>query len=405
MLSEEEKERRRRLANRSRKLSAMGKPQRVLPHEYEHGMQIIDRAHESGMSYTQIAYQLESQKSTISKLANRETKTMHRKTYEKLLRLQPELPERTGGTRRGGAKLDPTCTVRRLRALSAAGWTSRDMAPYIGMDQRNLSSLLLGKVGFVYAVTVKEIAAAYDKLQYMVADEHCTPRALKAARNKARKNGWAPTWAWDEDTIDDPAAEPEWTGACGSAEGYRIHIRETIFEGNYLPLCERCRAVVETRPANVAPKVIFNRENLIAALKASPKTTKAVAREVLGDGNNARDTLYRWRDGSRTPRTVGMVQRLADALDVPVSTLLDQEAMDEAAARPVVGHGEFNPYVLRAAMEMSGMSQHKMSLVPGSLASAGAIGKWVNGEMKPQTKDKVKPIAKYFGVDVEVFYQ
>lgn len=407
MLSEEEKAHRRRLSNRSRKLSAMGRPQRVLPHEYERGMAIIDRAHESGMSYTQIAYQLESQKSTISKLANRETKTMHRSTYEKLLRLQPELPERTGNTRRGGAKLDPTCTVRRLQALAAAGWTSRDMAPYIGMDQRNLSNLLLGKVSFVYAVTAKEIAAAYDKLQYMDADEHCTTRALNAARNKARKNAWAPTWAWDEDTIDDPKAEPEWTGACGTAEGYRIHVRETIFEGNPLPLCDRCRAAVETRTPKKAAKVVFRRENFREAMAAYPFPIKKLARVVFGDegAEAGRDTLYRWRDGSRTPRSIGIVQTLADALDVPISSLLDEEAMAEEERQTQLGRGEFNPYVLRAAMEMKGLSQHKLSMIPGAEFSAGAVGKWLSGEMKPQTKDKVKPIAKYFGVDVEVFYQ
>src|SRR5690606_19251844 len=109
---------------------------------------------------------------------------------------------------------------------------------------------------------------------------------------------------------------------------------------------------------------VLKRDNMIEALKASPKPVKAIAREVLGEGSNARDTLYRWRDGSRNPRNVGLVQRLADALDVPVGHLLDEEAMEAEANAPAVGHGEFNPYVLRAAMEMGGMSQHKMSMVP-----------------------------------------
>jgi hypothetical protein len=163
--------------------------------------------------------------------------------------------------------------------------------------------------------------------------------------------------------------------------------------------------VVESRPPDWTPKVILKRDNLIAALKASPKPVKAIARQVLGEGESARDTLYRWRDGTRNPRSVGIVQRLADALEVPVSHLLDESAMQAEADAPAVGHGEFNPYVLRAAMELGGMSQHKMSMVPGSQVSAGAIGKWLKGEMKPSDKSKVEPIAKYFGVDVEVFFQ
>lgn len=235
--------------------------------------------------------------------------------------------------------------------------------------------------------------------------EHCTALSIAKTKARARRQRWAPTWAWDGDTLDDPDASPEWTGACGTAEGYRIHIRETIFEGNPLPLCDRCREVVESRPPDWAPTVVLKRDNLNAAIAASPKTVTAIACEALGEGGNARDTLYRWRDGSRHPRHVGLVQRLADVLDVPIGHILDEEAMEAEASTPLVGGGEFNPYVLRVAMELGGMSQQKMSMVKGSQASSGAIGKWLKGEMKPSSKDKVKPIARYFGVDVEVFYQ
>ena len=42
--------------------------------------------------------------------------------------------------------------------------------------------------------------------------------------------------AWDDDTIDDPAAFPDWTGKCGTPDGYDAHYKMKI-----LPSCQPCR--------------------------------------------------------------------------------------------------------------------------------------------------------------------
>jgi hypothetical protein len=303
-------------------------------------------------------------------------------------------------------RVDATGTLRRIQALVADGFPQSWMGERLSRDLAHLNYTLKAKPETIVPEFASEVEQFYRKYAGTNPQDHgVTPRNSAYARTVARKRGWAPSICWDWDTIDDPKAFPEWTGACGTAEGYRVHIRETVFEGNPLPLCDRCRAVVESRPPDWTPTVVLKRDNLIAALKASPKPVKAIARQVLGEGENARDTLYRWRDGSRAPRNMGIAQRLADALDVPIGHIVDEQAMEAEANAPAIGHGEFNPYVLRAAMELGGMSQHKMSMVSGSQASAGAIGKWLKGEMKPSDKSKVKPIARYFGVDVEVFYQ
>lgn len=52
---------------------------------------------------------------------------------------------------------------------------------------------------------------------------------------KYRGVRFAPLSAWDYDTIHLPESLPDWTGECGSVQGYRIHKREKI------PVCEACR--------------------------------------------------------------------------------------------------------------------------------------------------------------------
>lgn len=299
-------------------------------------------------------------------------------------------------------------TQRRLRALIAAGYPQSWIAGHTSRTLAHLNNFLITnrvEVSAAFAMEVEQLYLKYSEMDPVEAG--VSPRNAAYARTVGQKRGYEPVICWDEDTIDRPDAVAEWTGACGTPEGYRVHIRETIFEKNPLPLCDPCRAAVETRSPQAAATVIFLRENYREALAAYPKTIKRLAREVFGDEGAVagRDTLYRWRDGSRRPRSVGIVQRLADALDVPIAFLLDEQAMAEEERKSSFGHGEFNPYVLRVAMEMDGISQHKLSLVPGSIASAGAIGKWLKGEMKPSGRDKLVPIAEYFGVDVEVFYQ
>lgn len=48
---------------------------------------------------------------------------------------------------------------------------------------------------------------------------------------------WAPVGAWDEDTLDDPDAAPDWTGRCGTPGGAEAHRRRGT------PTCQACRDV------------------------------------------------------------------------------------------------------------------------------------------------------------------
>jgi hypothetical protein len=134
----------------------------------------------------------------------------------------------------GATVIDATGTVRRLRALVAAGWPQARIAQKLGWTDANLSALLRRERTIVR--TARAVRAVYDELWQAdplaagVASHVCT-----RARDHAARSGWAPVGAWDDDTIDDPAAGPDWTGVCGTRAGYSAHRVIGV------PACRRCR--------------------------------------------------------------------------------------------------------------------------------------------------------------------
>lgn len=102
-------------------------------------------------------------------------------------------------------------TQRRLRALFALGWTSRDLAPLLGVGVARVGYLASDKQSTVLPETAAKVAAVYERLSMTVpADpEHLSPRhcAVHARQRRlAVRRGWAPPLAWDN--IDDPDEQP-----------------------------------------------------------------------------------------------------------------------------------------------------------------------------------------------------
>lgn len=107
-----------------------------------------------------------------------------------------------------GGMCDPAGTRRRLQALAALGWSMRELerqCPRPGpnirkvMDRRNDDAPMM-------VITRDAVRALYDRLCLTPPPE--TGRTARI-RRWAASNGWAPPLAWDEDTIDNPAAEPQ----------------------------------------------------------------------------------------------------------------------------------------------------------------------------------------------------
>lgn len=101
--------------------------------------------------------------------------------------------------------VDRAGTQRRLRALVALGWTARHLATRLRMSSRTMHQLLADDPARVRASTRARVAALHDELAMTLPPPS---RGTTRARRIAARRGWAPPLAWDDDTIDDPAACP-----------------------------------------------------------------------------------------------------------------------------------------------------------------------------------------------------
>jgi hypothetical protein len=140
----------------------------------------------------------------------------------------------------GATVISALGTVRRLRALVATGWSQERLSVELAMLPTNLSQLI--HAGTVIVSTARCVVALYDRLWKVdPAERGAKAHDISRVKARAAAEGWAPVGAWDEDTIDDPTAVPDWTGHCGTTRGAGLH------EDHGIPLCPPCRAALERR--------------------------------------------------------------------------------------------------------------------------------------------------------------
>lgn len=108
-----------------------------------------------------------------------------------------------------GGLVDATGTRRRLRALVALGWPVEQLRARLGVSSKTTWLLTDdGVADDVMAVTVRvrdAVCALYDELSMTLPEPS---RARTLAQRRARALSWVPPLAWDDDSIDDPAARP-----------------------------------------------------------------------------------------------------------------------------------------------------------------------------------------------------
>jgi hypothetical protein len=101
--------------------------------------------------------------------------------------------------RRETLLIDPTPTIRRVRALQAIGWTLRHIDHEIGGSGSNGVWNMLHQPS-IHVDTAARIAQVYDKL-------HMTPGPSTRTRNLAMKRGWVPPLGWDDIDTDEVHAD------------------------------------------------------------------------------------------------------------------------------------------------------------------------------------------------------
>lgn len=180
---------------------------------------------EAGMGWARITRAAKASSCTVARILNGQ-ELVRRSVAERLLAVQYRPAP--------GRYVEATGTRRRIQALIAIGHPIAGIAAEVGADQSVITDILNNQ-DRIRGITADRIAAGYD---WLARRPPVTSRetAASACRNRALRNGWAPPAAWDDDTIDDPNAIPEWTGFCGSDRGWWTHRLE------HIPVCEPCQA-------------------------------------------------------------------------------------------------------------------------------------------------------------------
>lgn len=94
-------------------------------------------------------------------------------------------------------------THRRVQALCTLGWSPRSQIQRAGLAQAGSTRLLAGAQ--VWPRTAEKVRRLYDELSMKPAPPS---RAATRARQRAVGQRFFPPLAWDDETIDDPAALP-----------------------------------------------------------------------------------------------------------------------------------------------------------------------------------------------------
>lgn len=95
--------------------------------------------------------------------------------------------------------VDATGTRRRIHALAAVGYSLAEQSRRLGMEISGASAI--ARRTWVWVTTAEKVRALYDELSMV-------PGNNNRARNEAKRRGWPPPLAWDDETIDDPRARP-----------------------------------------------------------------------------------------------------------------------------------------------------------------------------------------------------
>ncbi|PRY35304.1 hypothetical protein CLV43_114222 [Umezawaea tangerina] len=149
----------------------------------------------AGWTTQQISNATGIERANVQKIQSGRTRFVQQETERLVLAVDIAPPP--GPTRHG---IDPTGSRRRVQALAWMGWPAAEVAARAGTTKGTLQSELARKRRISVSLAWR-VAAVYDDLW----DK---PGPSAAASAAARAGGFAPPAAWDDDTIDNPAARP-----------------------------------------------------------------------------------------------------------------------------------------------------------------------------------------------------
>ena len=301
-------------------LRSVGRPPMVTGPDFDRVQRKVRSFHARGMSYRQMDDQTGVPYSTICD--SFKSKGMLSRTWSALDAMHFDPPA-------DNSLIDATGTRRRLASLWCDGFPIPWLAERFPFIRRStFQKILRGglrreldgqRVTYLMASRVAEV---YDKLEGRRPEEFGIPaRTVRYCAAFATKKGGVPRSCWDSDTIDDPDALPEWTGACGSVAGLNIHYRERI-----LPACPACLAANADHKVSGRVKASSGKAGISAAkLKAIRELRGLSITELAGKLGVHRDTVYYWETGRSAPYS-DRLDQLLHTLSCNPADIMKEEA-------------------------------------------------------------------------------
>ncbi|WP_329390102.1 hypothetical protein [Streptomyces sp. NBC_01716] len=184
----------------------------------------------SGDALTILAERIGRPRASLAAITNGSRKRITRALSNEILALRP-------GTASAGNRSVPAIgSIRRFRALIALGHPSHLIAETAGIVRSTGSNLINGRPETIHHDLAQRVDKAYRELSG-------TPGSLTRSLRRAERERFAPPAAWDDDTIDDPNAFPDWTGYCGTDRGWWTHRLSAIAA---CPACDTAHAEWKT---------------------------------------------------------------------------------------------------------------------------------------------------------------
>ncbi|MEU1663631.1 hypothetical protein ABZ547_08445 [Streptomyces sparsogenes] len=152
------------------------------------------------MSWRSLATATGLPQSGLIRLYNGDRTKIHRSTHTRIMAVHPP----TKGD--GGQLIDATGSRRRVQALSYIGHSLQTIAEAAGTGRMRIHAIASGSQPTIRRDLTERIEAAYKRLTRQPVS---TNKFTQRSRNTARAKGWHGPLAWDTDTIDDPAAQPD----------------------------------------------------------------------------------------------------------------------------------------------------------------------------------------------------
>lgn len=211
---------RRRHKKHNSAMRTLGRPGKVDASQARQRLLLLNQT----TGWNDLAAALEASAANLRDIAYGRRNPIRRETHNKImgLKVRPS----------AGQYIDATGSRRRIQALRAIGWSVKAIADQAATGSARIQRISTSQPTVRYSLAIK-IRDAYDALSRLQPPPGAGTTLAKA---HAAMNDYAPPATWDDDTIDDPNAHPEWTGHCGTDRGWWKHKVDAI------PACPRCEA-------------------------------------------------------------------------------------------------------------------------------------------------------------------